>query len=398
MYLEHEREWLAPWASKASETRGRTYPEAEHPLRSPYERDRDRIVHSSAFRKLEYKTQVFVNHEGDYYRTRLTHTLEATQIARSAARFLRANEDLTEAIALVHDVGHPPFGHAGETALGECMAEEGGFEHNLHSLRVVDCLEWQYPDFPGLNLTWEVREGILKHSRAFDRDAPPPGLESFSDLPRPSLEAQIVDRCDEIAYNAHDVDDGLAAGLITLAELDSVGLWRRVAAAREFASLEHARYQGVRALINAQVLDLVETTAGHLQDWNVSSSDDVRCASAPAAALSEEMTVLNDELRQFLFDHVYQHYRVQRMGIKAKRVLTQLFESLTGEPGQLRPGLFLPDFRQLQDSAHPDSQATRVATDDLSRVHRAVCDYLAGLSDREALSEHARLFDPSVSP
>src|SRR5205807_1318352 len=191
-YLERERQWLAPWASKAAETRGRAHPEDEHPLRSPFERDRDRIIHSSAFRKLEYKTQVFVNHEGDYYRTRLTHTLEAAQIARSAARFLRANEDLTEAIALVHDVGHPPFGHAGETALAECMASHGGFEHNLHSLRVVEALEQHYPDFPGLNLTWEVREGIAKHSKAFDPASPSPGLEQFAETPWPSLEAQIV--------------------------------------------------------------------------------------------------------------------------------------------------------------------------------------------------------------
>src|SRR6266704_897846 len=225
---EIEARALAPYAMLARDSRGRRITQPAYPMRTCFQRDRDRIIHSSAFRKLEYKTQVFVNHEGDYYRTRLTHTLEAAQIARSAARFLRVNEDLTEAIALVHDVGHPPFGHAGEAALRECMAAHGGFEHNLHSLRVVDELEHHYPEFVGLNLTWEVREGIVKHSKAFDPGAPAPGLEEFAGAPWPSLEAQLVDGCDEIAYNAHDVDDGLAAGLITLAELNRVELWRRI--------------------------------------------------------------------------------------------------------------------------------------------------------------------------
>jgi dGTPase len=374
-YLEREGHLLAPYASKAAETRGRVYAEAEHCLRSPYERDRDRVIHSSAFRKLEYKTQVFVNHEGDYYRTRLTHTLEAAQIARSAARFLHANEDLTEAIALVHDVGHPPFGHAGEAALRECMAPHGSFEHNLHSLRVVDELEQHYPEFPGLNLTWEVREGIVKHSKAFDSDAPGPGFEAFAGAPWPSLEAQLVDVCDEIAYNAHDVDDGLAAGMITLADLGRVELWRRILNGRSDLSEEHARYQGVRALINAQVQDLVQTVADRSEEWGLSSAEEVRAAPSLLAGLSDEMTALNAELRRFLFEHVYRHFRVHRMWIKAKRVVVELFRSLEAEPGQLpsRPA--------------PTGDAARV-----------VCDYLAGLSDREALEEHARLFDPFASP
>jgi len=385
-YLERERQWLAPAASKAADTRGRVHPEAEHPLRSPYERDRDRIIHSGAFRKLEYKTQVFVNHEGDYYRTRLTHTLEASQIARSAARFLRANEDLTEAIALVHDVGHPPFGHAGESALTGCMAGSGGFEHNLHSLRVVDRLQRHYPEFPGLNLTWEVREGIVKHSKAFDPAAPAPGLADFAGTPWPSLEAQIVDLCDEIAYNAHDVDDGLAAGMITLADLQSLDLWRRVLDGRVLDEIEHARYQGVRALINAQVTDLVETTAERLQVWNLQSPDEVRAAPGPAAALSEEMAALNNELRAFLFDRVYRHYRIQRMGIKARRIVTELFRSLTADPGQLPGGLV------VRTSVTPGAAAA-----DPAELSRVVCDYIAGLSDREALNEYACLFDPFVT-
>ena len=396
-YLERERQWLAPYASKAADTRGRVHAEAEHPLRSPYERDRDRIIHSSAFRKLEYKTQVFVNHEGDYYRTRLTHTLEAAQIARSAARFLRANEDLTEAIALVHDVGHPPFGHAGEAALRECVAVYGGFEHNLHSLRVVDHLEQHYSDFPGLNLTWEVREGIVKHSKAFDSQAPSLGLEAFAAAPWPSLEAQVVDLCDEIAYNAHDVDDGLAAGMITLSELASLALWRRVMEGRQILSTEHARYQGVRSLINVQVLDLVETTARRAHDGGLSSADDVRQAPSTVVGLSEEMTGLNAELRQFLFDHVYHHFRVRRMGIKAKRIVTELFQSLTAEPGQLPRNLLSSPDRSSESPQGISWSTGSVENADPSAVYRSVCDYIAGLSDREALNEHARLFDPFVT-
>jgi dGTPase len=392
-YLEHEQQWLAPYASKAEETHGRAHPEAEHPLRSPYERDRDRIIHSSAFRKLEYKTQVFVNHEGDYYRTRLTHTLEATQIARSAARFLRLNEDLTEAIALVHDVGHPPFGHAGEEALQRCMAAHGGFEHNLHSLRVVDHLEQHYRSFRGLNLTWEVREGIVKHSKAFDRGAPTAGLETFAVAHWPSLEAQLVDLCDEIAYNAHDVDDGLAAGMIKLDELHSLELWRRATDTAPFENAEYARYQGVRALINAQVVDLVETTTRRLADSAPTSADEIRAAPERLAALSEPMAAMNSELRGFLFDHVYRHFRITRMGIKARRIVTDLFNSLTVEPGQLPTGLLVPESERADGTEAFASSESPEAAD----LHRRVCDYLAGLSDREALNEYSRLFDPFVT-
>jgi dGTPase len=389
-YLERERADLAPFASKAGDSRGRVYTEDEHPMRSPYERDRDRIIHSSAFRKLEYKTQVFVNHEGDYYRTRLTHTLEAAQIARSAARFLHANEDLTEAIALAHDLGHPPFGHAGEQALQECLAASGGFEHNLHSLRVVDVLERHYPAFPGLNLTWEVREGIIKHSKAFDRTRPTTGLEAFAATPWPSLEAQLVDVCDEIAYNAHDVDDGLAAGMITRDDLREVPLWRHVLDELPPMAAGYIQYQGVRALINLQVQDLVGTVCRRAEEWGISSPDEVRSAPGSLASLSEEMAALNAGLRQFLMQNVYRHYRVFRMWMKARRVVGELFRSLESEPAQLPP-----EHRPASPATSP-TEAGRVP--EATAIARAVCDYLAGLSDREALNEHARLFDPSVTP
>jgi dGTPase len=375
-YLEWEVRSLAPCASRAAETRGRRHAEPEHPLRSAFERDRDRIIHSSAFRKLEYKTQVFVNHEGDYYRTRLTHTLEATQITRTVARLLRLNEDLAEAISLVHDVGHPPFGHAGEAALQSLMAEHGGFEHNLQGLRVVDHLEKRYPDFAGLNLTWEVREGIAKHSKAFDREAPAPQFEEFAGAPWPSLEAQVADACDQIAYNAHDLDDGLTAGLITLVDLDHVPLWARVSASGGGSlTQEQAKYLGVRALINAQVQDLVRTVEERIQAWGLKTAGDVRGAPACTATLSAEMDELNTELRAFLQENVYRNYRVQRMSIKAQRVVTDLFRSYEAHPGQL-----------------PARVAAR------GELHRALCDYLAGMTDREALGEHRCLYDPLTPP
>jgi dGTPase len=369
-YLETERRSLAPCAVRAAETRGRRHPEPEHPLRSPFERDRDRIIHSGAFRKLEYKTQVFVNHEGDYYRTRLTHTLEASQITRSLARFLYLNEDLAEAIALVHDVGHPPFGHAGEQALQELMQAHGGFEHNRQALRVVETLESRYPDFEGLNLTWEVREGIVKHGAGLAAEA----AEYADSGPRPSLEAQLADACDQIAYNAHDVDDGLTAGLITLAELQEVDLWRRVLADQPYSSLtpEQAKYLGVRGLINAQVRDVAATVEARIDAWHLHSADAVRAAPGPVAALSPEMETLNQHLREFLQTRVYRNHRVYRMSVKARRTLEALFRSYRDEPAQLPPG--------VRRAGVP--------------LERAICDYLASLTDREALEEHRRLFDP----
>jgi dGTPase len=373
-YLRRERECLAPYASLASETRGRRHPEPEHPLRSAFERDRDRVVHSGAFRKLEYKTQVFVNHEGDYYRTRLTHTLEVAQITRSLARFLRANEDLAEAIALVHDVGHPPFGHAGEAALQALMADAGGFEHNLQGLRVVEELESRYPEFPGLNLTWEVRESIAKHSKRFDPEVPE--FAPYAEGRWPSLEAQLADACDQVAYNAHDIDDGLTAGVITLEQIGQVPIWRRFARLEQYASLtpEQAKYLGVRALINEQVQDIARTVEARAAEWGLDAADAVRHAPGRAAELSPEMSALNEELREFLLRCVYRNHRVLRMTVKAGRVMDQLFESYHAEPGQLPPGA-------LKDGVP---------------FERALADYLSGLTDREALEEHRRLFDPST--
>ncbi|MCC2670677.1 MAG: Deoxyguanosinetriphosphate triphosphohydrolase-like protein [Armatimonadetes bacterium] len=376
-YLERERRELAPYAVQAAHTRGRRYPEAEHPLRSAFERDRDRVIHCSAFRKLEYKTQVFVNHEGDYYRTRLTHTLEATQITRTLARFLRLNEDLAEAIALVHDVGHPPFGHAGDEALQQLMSDPGGFEHNLQGLLVVDALESPYPDFPGLNLTWDVREGIAKHSKRFDPAAPSPAFAEFADAPWPSLEAQLADVCDEIAYNAHDLDDGLTAGLLTPADLDAIPLWKELCAeqTREALTPKQVKYLGVRALINAQVQDVAHTVEARIHEWGLDSPAAVRSAPGRTASLSEAMAPLNQELRTLLVDRVYRNYRVFRMSVKARRIVTDLFTSYVEFPQQLPPGVLKADLGP----------------------HRSVCNYLAGMTDREALEEHRRLFDPRES-
>lgn len=373
-YLEREQRYLAPCAVKAAETRGRRHSEAEHPLRSPFERDRDRVIHCSAFRKLEYKTQVFVNHEGDYYRTRLTHTLEASQITRSLARFLRLNEDLAEAVVLVHDVGHPPFGHAGEEALQKLMVDEGGFEHNLQGLRVVDSLESPYPGFPGLNLTWEVREGIAKHSKSFNPHDPGPVFEEFRDAPWPSLEAQLADVCDEIAYNAHDIDDGLTAGLITLSDLDSIPLWRQLNAQQDTDGLtpRQAKYLGVRALINEQVQDVARTVEQRIAEWGLDSADAVRNAPGRTATLSAEMAAHNEELRRLLGECVYRNHRVYRMSVKARRIVNDLFHSYVEFPRQLPPEV----------------------VDEKRGLHRSVCDYLAGMTDREALDDYRRLFDP----
>jgi dGTPase len=375
-YLQREADLLAPYASRAAETRGRVHPEPEHPLRSPFERDRDRIVHSSAFRKLEYKTQVFVNHEGDYYRTRLTHTLEAAQVARSLARFLRLNEDLVEALALVHDVGHPPFGHAGEAALRELMSGYGGFEHNLQGLRIVDQLESRYPNFPGLNLSWEVREGIVKHSR--DWDPAGPEFAEFAVARWPSLEAQVVDACDQVAYHAHDVDDGLTAGMISLEELLTLSIWEVVGEmpSRSLPA-DQAKYQAVRFLINALVADLAAAVAERVACWGIDSPDAARAVADRTVSFSPQMQAANEELSDFLNARVYRNYRVVRMGIKARRVVGEIFRSYLEAPVQLPPPV--------------QARAAVVGEP------RAICDYLSGLTDREALLEYSRLFDPTVS-
>ena len=371
-----EEAQLAPYAVHSAATRGRVHAEDEHPFRMAFQRDRDRIIHSTAFRRLEYKTQVFVNHEGDYYRTRLTHTMEAAQITRTITRSLRLNADLAEAVALAHDLGHTPFGHAGERMLDELMAPHGGFEHNAQSLRIVDVLEERYPDFPGLNLTWEVREGIVKHTPPYDK----PLAAAFSPGRAPCLEAQLVDYTDEIAYNSHDIDDGLKSGLLTFEQLEGVGLWRdaygTVRRQSPHASQRIWRYQAIRLIIDRLVTDLTETLESRLAAAHIETLDDVRAQSQPLVGHSPAVEAQRQELKAFLMDNLYRHYRVIRVFEKAKRVMRELFEAYMSEPLQLPP--------------HILERRVRVG-DPLPRV---IADYIAGMTDRFALEEHRKLFDP----
>ena len=365
---------LAPYAAHASQSRGRRYTEAPPSARTEFQRDRDRIVHSTAFRRLEYKTQVFVNHEGDLFRTRLTHSLEVAQIARSVARNLRVNEDLVEAISLAHDLGHTPFGHAGQDALNECMREHGGFEHNLQSLAVVDDLEEHYGAFNGLNLCFETREGILKHcSRENARRLGALG-ERFLEGRQPSIEAQIANVADEIAYNNHDVDDGLRSGLITVGQLAEVELWQThyEAALRDYPQIEGRRliHETVRRIINTLIVDLIETTTGNLNRHAAASLDAVR-AAPPLVAHSETVAAQATVLKRFLFKNLYRHYRVMRMANKARRVVIGLFDAFTDDPRLLPPSYQSPD---------PAIQP------------RLVAHYIAGMTDRYALKEYQRLF------
>ncbi|MEW6269368.1 MAG: deoxyguanosinetriphosphate triphosphohydrolase [Thermodesulfobacteriota bacterium] len=374
-YEVRENELLAPWAMRSSQSRGREFPEAEHPLRTAFQRDRDRIVHSTAFRRLEYKTQVFVNHEGDYYRTRLTHTMEGAQITRTMARALRLNEDLAEAVVLAHDLGHTPFGHAGERVLDGLMAPYGGFEHNAQSLRIVERLEERYPDFPGLNLTWEVREGIVKHSSEYDR----PLVQRFDPDVAPCLEAQIADFADEIAYNCHDIDDGLQSGMLQPERMDEVSLWREhFAAARERwpdAPFSLLRYQTVRRILDAMVSDLVANVERELARRGTASIEDVRAVRPRLVEYSADMAPRIRQLKDFLMAHLYTHVRVTRMGVKAKTVITGLFNTYLDEPRQMPPHVF----------------ALIERGEDRARV---IADYIAGMTDRFALDEYKKLFDP----
>ena len=369
-----ERETLAGYAMRSVETIGRRHPETEHPLRTVYQRDRDRIVHSTAFRRLEYKTQVFVNHEGDHYRTRLTHTLEVSQISRTIARIMGLNEDLVEAIALAHDLGHTPFGHSGEEELNECMRDHGGFEHNRHGLRVVDYLEMRYPQFRGLNLSYEVREGVAKHTTRHDR----PTIAEFDDAAQPVLEAQAVEVADEIAYNNHDLDDGLAAGMLTAEQLEQLEAWGRAAELldRHQPNLNPKvrERQIIIHLINMQVTDLVENTTSRIRDRDVRNVDDVRAAGHRLFAHSPEVERPKRELEAFLFEKVYHHSRVVRMMAKATRFIRAIFEAYVGDERQL-----------------PDEQREAARTDGL---HRVICDYIAGMTDRFAQDEYRKLFHP----
>ncbi|HEU4655093.1 MAG TPA: deoxyguanosinetriphosphate triphosphohydrolase [Steroidobacteraceae bacterium] len=377
---------LAPYAAHDERSRGRRYPEPPPRLRSEFQRDRDRIIHSTAFRRLVYKTQVFVNHEGDLYRTRLTHSIEVAQIARTIARALHLNETLAEAICLAHDLGHTPFGHAGQDALNECMKPFGGFEHNLQSLRVVDELEERYAAFPGLNLTFESREGILKHCSLNNARKLGDIGERFIKREQPSLEAQIANLADEIAYNNHDMDDGLRAGLITLDELQAVPLFGRsfetVTSTYPNVAGRRLIHEIIRRMINRVVTDLVETTTRSLNDAAPASVDDVRMRSQALAGLSEPVAREHQELKLFLRDHVYRHYRVLRMTNKAHNVVTSLFNVFMERP-ELLPK---EHFQAARDHQTQKPDHTRA---------RAVADYIAGMTDRYAIVEYERLFDPA---
>jgi dGTPase len=371
-----EDQVLAPYAMRSRASRGRRYPQAEHELRTAFQRDRDRIIHSAAFRRLEYKTQVFVNHEGDYYRTRLTHTIEAAQITRTIARTLGLNEELAEAVVLAHDLGHPPFGHAGEAALNALMAPHGGFDHNAQSLRTVDLIEVRYPGFRGLNLTFEVREGIIKHSAFKGRAA----AQEFDLRLYPCLEAQIVDFADEIAYLGHDVDDGLKSQLIGPADLESSELVTEATRlARDSTGgleVRGGRYPMVIRLIDLMVSDLVDYTNSQLEAAQVRSAEDVRAAGRVLAGFSPAMAAKVAALKALLREILYRHYRVLRMNKKAERLLTQLFNTYMAEPAQIPPHVL----RRV--SAEGESGA------------RVIADYIAGMTDRFALDEYRKLFDP----
>jgi dGTPase len=393
-----ERARLAPCACHSADSRGRRYPAVEHPYRTAYQRDRDKIIYTPAFRRLQYKTQVFVNFEGDHYRTRLTHTIEASQIARTIARALRLNEDLVEAIVLAHDLGHAPFGHASEEALDDLMrqvpvrkllagsADPGGFEHNLQSLRIVDHLEGHNPGHPGLNLTWEVREGLAKHRFAGDH----PELAEFRGTPQISLEAQVADLADEIAYDCHDVDDGLRAGLVTLDQLADNPLWQAAlshlpdpvsecpghpeAPQSGLIDANDRRYQAVKTLIDQLVTDVIATSQANLQASGVQSVEEVRQCQRPLIDFSTEIRPQAASLKTFLYTHVYYHYQVVRMKEKARRLIAEIFHAYLEQPHQLPP----PVQARVADGDPP--------------LPRAICDYLAGMTDRYAVEEHRKLF------
>ena len=377
---------LAPYAAHDTASRGRLHDEPPPTFRGEFQRDRDRIVHCGAFRRLEYKTQVFVNHEGDMFRTRLTHSMEVAQLARTVARVLRLNEDLTEAVALAHDLGHTPFGHAGQDELNRCMRDYGGFEHNLQSLRVVDVLEDRYITFSGLNLTFESREGILKHcSRAKARELGELGLR-FIERKQCGLEAQVADLADAIAYNNHDVDDGLRAGLIDIEQLREVEVFRlhHDAALKDWPNLTTKRlaFEVIRRVINFQITDLITTSRKEIAKRAPANIDEVRAAAAPLICFSETMEAQHLQLKQFLRERVYMHYRVRRMSKKAQRIVNQLFEALHDDPS------LLPEASRAKISALERADA------DSGRA-RGVADYIAGMTDRYAITEFERIYNPT---
>ena len=372
-----ERE-LAVYGMRSCQSRGRIYPAAEHPYRTAYQRDRDRIIHTTAFRRLQYKTQVFVYNEGDHYRNRLTHTIEVAQIGRTLARALSCNEDLIEAICLAHDLGHPPFGHTGETTLNDLMQGHGGYDHQKQTYRVITKLALRYPDHPGLNLTYEVREGVVKHDTDYDivdaRDYNPDEMGT--------LECQLSNLADEIAYNTSDSDDGLRAGILSPSAFLDLAISRRVldslgeAATSIDLTQPLDRYRFIRRLVGLEVSDAIQATAANLQAADVQSLADLRARGKNMAAYSPEIAEENRELKRLLFDRFYRHYRVARMAAKADRTIRALFSAFVEEPAQLPP------------------EAQESETANGGDLHRVVCDYIAGMTDRYAIAEYRRLFDP----
>ena len=366
---------LAPYAAHSAQSRGRTHAEPGPGSRSEYQRDRDRIIHSTAFRRLEYKTQVFINHEGDLFRTRLTHSIEVAQIGRTLARSLRLNEDLVEATALAHDLGHTPFGHVGQDVLNDCMKDFGGFEHNLQSLRVVDHLEEHYGAFDGLNLTFETREGILKHCSLNNARQLGDLGQRFIERSQPSLEAQLTNLADEIAYNNHDIDDGLRSGLLTMAQMEEVELFARLHREVEvrYPGLpgRRALYETIRLMITAMTADLVETSARLIAEAAPATIDDVR-AAPPLIRFSDAMRAETVALKRFLYANLYRHFQVNRMRVKASRIVRELFEAFLADP------VLLPGDYQVQGDPHKQA--------------RKIADYIAGMTDRYAIREHRRIF------
>ena len=372
-----EDQALALYGARSKNSKGRAIKEDEPDYRTAFQRDRDRILHTTAFRRLEYKTQVFINYEGDYYRTRLTHTLEVAQIGRTIARALGGNEDLIEAICLAHDLGHPPFGHSGEVALSRLMKDQGGFDHNKQSLRIVTKLEQRYPEFPGLNLTWEVREGIVKHESEYDiSDA-----SEYDPELRGNLEAQIANVADELAYTAHDLDDGLRSGMINPYMLEGITLWEILVNSIEWHGPildDLNRHRLIRRLIGMEVTDLVQTTDHRLRESNVKSVEDLQRLPYNVISFSEDMTRRNRQMKDFLYANLYRHHRVVRMAVKAEQIINNLFQSYLAEPEML------PHHVQILIGERS--------------LERTICDYIAGMTDRYAVEDYQKLLDPTIKP
>ncbi|MBN8655928.1 MAG: deoxyguanosinetriphosphate triphosphohydrolase [Anaerolineae bacterium] len=374
---ENEDRSLAPYGMRSKDTKGRAYLDSEPEYRTAFQRDRDRILHTTAFRRLEYKTQVFINFEGDHFRTRLTHTLEVAQIGRTLARVLGGNEDLVEAICLAHDLGHSPFGHSGEVALARLMKEVGGFDHNKQSLRIVTELEQRYPEFPGLNLSWEVREGMVKHESEYDiSDA-----RDFNPDLRGNLETQIANVADELAYTTHDLDDGLRSGMINPQILDGVALWEILRETYNWRGPilgDMERHRMIRHLVGLLVTDMIKGTDARLKESKVNSFSDIQKLKHNVVGYSEEMQRRNRELKDLLYKKLYRHFRVVRMQVKAERIISDLFNAYRSEPATL------PDHVQFFIEKRG--------------LERTICDHIAGMTDRYAIEEHQKMFNPTEKP